>query len=965
MPIILFEQFKFFFNLYFLLVAISQFVPALQVGYLFTYVAPLVFVLSVTILKEAYDDYQRYKRDKEANSQVFQKLTPSGLEYIPSSDIKVGDMIQVETNQRSPADLVLLRTTEKSGASFIRTDQLDGETDWKLRKAVSTTQKFPSDDSLHSIRATVYLEKPKKDIYNFVGNLTRILGDGNQQTESLSVENTIWANTVVASGTVIGLVAYTGRDTRSVINISKPRTKTGKLDLELNFLAKVLFGLLVFLALLLVALNRFYGKWFITLFRFILLFSSIIPISLRVNLDMGKTLYSLFIMKDKKIEGTVVRSSTIPEELGRISYLLSDKTGTLTQNEMIFKKLHLGTTSFSKETLDDIVDLLDKSYHRQNQPSNNLLSVFSESKLKKDLPQKVRTAITALALCHNVTPTNDDLGNLTYQASSPDEVALVKFTESVGMTLYARDMLSITLKNPDNDLEEYEVLNIFPFTSETKRMGIIVRDKATGKITFYMKGADVVMTKIVQHNDWLDEECGNMAREGLRTLVFGMKEISLEEYKAWNLKYEEAKTSIHNREENIQSIVELLEQDLQLLGLTGVEDKLQLDVKPTLEMLRNAGIRIWMLTGDKIETATCIAISARLVSRAQSIYTFVAGTPNQAYTHLNIFSTRKDTALVIDGASLQICLDNFRENFVSVACKAPSVVCCRCSPTQKAEIVKLIKEYTKLRTCAIGDGGNDVSMIQAADVGIGIVGKEGKQASLASDFSINQFSYISRLLLWHGRNSYKRSARLSQFIIHRGLIISFIQAVFSSIFYFAAIAVYNGWLLVGYATFYTMLPVFSLVLDVDVSEEIAFQFPELYQDLQKGRSLSLKTFFVWCFISIYQGGVIMLLSILLFDESLYSIVSITFTTLILTELLNVAFEINTWHWLMIVAEIVTVLIYIASIFILKGYFDLTFILTWGFVWRVFVITAVATLPIYIVRIVKRRCDPPAYSKLQA
>lgn len=168
-----------------------------------------------------------------------------------------------------------------------------------------------------------------------------------------------------------------------------------------------------------------------------------------------------------------------------------------------------------------------------------------------------------------------------------------------------------------------------------------------------------------------------------------------------------------------------------------------------------------------------------------------------------------------------------------IAVRLPAVVCCRCSPTQKAEVAKLIKQYTGRRICAIGDGGNDVSMIQAAHVGVGIVGKEGKQASLAADFSINQFSFLTKLLLWHGRNSYKRSAKLSQFVIHRGLIISIIQAVFSAIFYFAPIALYQGMLVVGYSTIYTMAPVFSLVLDKDVSEDVALLYPELYKDLIK------------------------------------------------------------------------------------------------------------------------------------
>lgn len=988
LPVVLFEQFKFFFNLYFLVVAISQFIPQLQVGYLFTYVAPLVFVLLITMAKEAYDDFQRFKRDKEANSQLYSRLTPTGgVETVPSSELRVGDMIQVNTDQRVPADIVVLRTTEKAGASFIRTDQLDGETDWKLRKAITSTQKFPSDDSLASIVANVYVEKPRKEIYQFVGNFNRVVdASGKTQTEPLSIENTIWANSVLASGTIIGLIIYTGTETRAVMNTSQPATKMGKLDEELNFLAKWLCLLLVILALILEALNRFSGNWFISLFRFILLFSSIIPISLRVNLDMGKIIYSLFIMRDKSIEGTIVRNSTIPEELGRISYLMTDKTGTLTQNEMIFKKLHLGSIVFGQETLDEIVDLLAKSEQIQpgaspakSQASSSMASssfdafgssfdspqssVFSESQTQRSMPQKVRTAIMALALAHNVTPTTDELGNITYQASSPDEVALVKFTESVGMTLVARDMTSMTIKTPSGRTEEYEILNVFPFTSETKRMGIIVRSKATNKIEFFMKGADVAMMRIVESSDWLEEECGNMAREGLRTLVFGMRTLDEYEYDAWLEHLNEAKLSIHNREANVQAAIERLESGLKLLGLTGVEDKLQVDVKPTLESLRNAGIRIWMLTGDKIETATCIAISARLVSRSQPIFQLVAKSPNEAYQLLTSFGFKKDTALVIDGSSLQMCLDHHKETFINYAMKAPAVVCCRCSPTQKAEIVTLVKNRTGLRTCAIGDGGNDVSMIQAADVGLGIVGKEGKQASLAADFSINQFSYIAPLLLWHGRNSYKRSAHLSQFIIHRGLVISFIQAIFSAIFYFAAIAIYQGWLIVGYATVFTMAPVFSLVLDEDVSRDIAFQFPELYQDLQKGRALNLKTFVMWVFISIYQGGMIMLLSVLLFDSSLYSIVSITYTTLIFAQLLNVAFEIRRWHWAMVVSEIVSLLFYIASLFLLRTYFDITFILTGNFVWKTAVITAVTTLPIYLFRWTKRRCDPPAYSKL--
>jgi phospholipid-translocating ATPase len=247
--------------------------------------------------------------------------------------------------------------------------------------------------------------------------------------------------------------------------------------------------------------------------------------------------------------------------------------------------------------------------------------------------------------------------------------------------------------------------------------------------------------------------------------------------------------------------------------------------------------------------------------------------------------------LVLDGKTLDTILNNgkyLETVFFEIAIKAPSVCVCTCSPTQKAKICSLLKFYTKgKRIAAVGDGGNDVGMILEADVGIGIVGKEGMQASLASDFSIQEFGYLRNLILWHGRLSYKRSAVLSQFVIHRGLIISIIQAIFIILFYFVSIPIYNGFLMLGYSTIYTSLPVFSLVFDTDTSEEAALKFPPLYKSLQKGRSLSFKTFCIWVWKSIFQGSTIIMLSILLFNDSYANIVTITFSSLIVIELLNV------------------------------------------------------------------------------
>ncbi|KAM5136204.1 putative phospholipid-transporting ATPase IIB isoform 4-T4 [Callospermophilus lateralis] len=923
-PGVLYEQFKFFLNLYFLVVSCSQFVPALKIGYLYTYWAPLGFVLAVTITREAIDEFRRFQRDKEVNSQLYSKLTVRGKVQVKSSDIQVGDLIIVEKNQRIPSDMVFLRTSEKAGSCFIRTDQLDGETDWKLKVAVSCTQRLPA----------------------------------------------------------LGI---------------------GLLDLELNQLTKALFLALVVLSVVMVTLQGFAGPWYRNLFRFLLLFSYIIPISLRVNLDMGKAAYGWMIMKDENIPGTVVRTSTIPEELGRLVYLLTDKTGTLTQNEMTFRRLHLGTVSYGADTMDEIQTHVLSSYaqvHPQtggNNPSSTppRRAQSSTPKVRKSVSSRVHEAVKAIALCHNVTPVYESQAgvtgetesaeadqdfsdeNRTYQASSPDEVALVRWTESVGLTLVSRDLTSMQLKTPGGQVLTYCILQVFPFTSESKRMGIIVRDESTAEITFYMKGADVAMSSIVQYNDWLEEECGNMAREGLRTLVVAKKALTEEQYQDFESRYSQAKLSIHDRVLKVAAVVESLERELELLCLTGVEDQLQADVRPTLEMLRNAGIKIWMLTGDKLETATCIAKSSHLVSRTQDIHIFRPVTSRgEAHLELNAFRRKHDCALVISGDSLEVCLKYYEHELVELACQCPAVVCCRCSPTQKAHIVTLLRQHTGRRTCAIGDGGNDVSMIQAADCGIGIEGKEGKQASLAADFSITQFRHVGRLLMVHGRNSYKRSAALGQFVMHRGLIISTMQAVFSSVFYFASVPLYQGFLMVGYATIYTMFPVFSLVLDQDVKPEMAILYPELYKDLTKGRSLSFKTFLIWVLISIYQGGILMFGALVLFEAEFVHVVAISFTALVLTELLMVALTIRTWHWLMVVAEFLSLGCYVASLAFLNEYFgigrvsfgaflDVAFITTVPFLWKVSAITVVSCLPLYVLKYLKRKLSPPSYSKLSS
>lgn len=1074
LPITLYNEFSFFFNMYFLLVALSQAIPALRIGYLSTYIGPLAFVLMITMGKEAYDDVERRRRDNEANSEPYtvvvfdepgrsqasgrpltalksasmrkgrkgklperdrlsdiqeeeEQTEGEGLRKTQSShtreiskkskDLKVGDVLKLEKGHRVPADVVILQcfsaaehieaaiepapkpqqdllgnideagegsaellatgeSEQKSGPggeTFIRTDQLDGETDWKLRLASPLSQGLATEEL---VRLRVTGGKPDKKVNEFVGtlellpsrqeamsNTTGMRDDGDSPISApLSIDNTAWANTVIASNaTTLAVIVYTGPQTRSALSTAPSRTKIGLLEYEINSLTKILCALTLGLSIVLVALEGFGNVpgniWYVKIMRFLVLFSTIVPISLRVNLDLGKSVYSWFIQRDPGIPGAVVRTSTIPEDLGRIEYLLSDKTGTLTQNEMEMKKIHVGTVSYANEAMDEVSAYVKQGFQLSTSTgtasSSTLITPSSTfaatanvgaTRTRREIGTRVRDVVLALALCHNVTPTTDEEDGkivTSYQASSPDEIAIVRWTEAVGLRLSYRDRKSMVLESSETGrpVVQVRILEVFPFTSDGKRMGIIVQflehsnstpETSNGEIWFYQKGADTVMGSIVAANDWLDEETANMAREGLRTLVVGRKRLSAAEYGEFKTKYNEASLAISGRDIGMQRIVsQYLERDLELLGVTGVEDKLQKDVKPSLELLRNAGIKIWMLTGDKVETARCVAVSSKLVARGQYIYTVAKlKRKDQAQDHLDFLKSKVDSCLLIDGESLALFLTHYRTEFISVAVQLPTVVACRCSPTQKAEVAKLIKDFTKKRVCCIGDGGNDVSMIQAADVGVGIVGKEGRQASLAADFSIEQFFHLTKLLVWHGRNSYKRSAKLAQFVIHRGLIIAVCQTMYSIAIKFEPEGLYKDWLLVGYATVYTAAPVFSLTLDKDVDEELANLYPELYKELTEGRSLSYRTFFVWVFVSIYQGTMIQGLSQLLTEVDGPRMVAVSFTVLVLNELLMVAIEITTWHPVNIISIVGTFLMYVGSIPFLGGYFDLAFILTW-------------------------------------
>lgn len=1069
LPLSLFHQFKNFFNLFYLLLSLSQSIPALRVGFMITYLAPLMLTVTLSLLKEAADEFKRFLRDFAINREPFTKLERGGrLVSIPASSIKVGDLLVLTRNQRIPADCVLLHTTESSCTTFVRTDQLDGETDWKLRYPLSSTKNLTYNE-ISRMRANLRIEALHKDIYKFVGAMDSVSGCGMPNTsEVITLENTLWTSCVVASGTILGAVIHTGRETKSAMNSSKPRAKSGLIEKELNWIGILCFLLMLLAAVGLTAQQGFKGKWLIMIIRFLVLMSAMVPISMRVNIDVARLWYSFDISRDPLIAGTMARNSDLPEELGRIQYLFSDKTGTLTKNKMEFRKMQCAAGIVLKhDALDRIAALLYEYFSKEEYYR---YAVGNHSSAKEVYIQNphvrevlaVGEMVKSIILAHSVSPTVSvtDLApgeRMEYQASSPDEVALVQFCATLHVHLIERSLTSMTFLDPLGRRHELQIIKTFPFTSERKCMGIIVKEcigspcipqppdrteihlendnaflfssnfasspspmppssmigveqgnenrmcmennegapscqslrgeeksndspnslssfppplyseathpslssfsplkpspsPSSAEYTYYMKGADTKMATVIHFSDWMEECCSEMAMDGLRTLLFGYRRLSEEEVQHFLEVYDRATCIIGEERNNaIASAMNVIEHELTLAGVTGVEDELQDDVVNTLETLGMCGIKVWLLTGDKIETATCIGRSTRLIPRHAEVVPIEASSPTQAFAQLEHLamtygrqstlgnsvvgsgvgvregvdsiarsngrffrggggSKRRNAAssadyynssssvfnhpwtLILSGDTLVHCLhSDVCPLFVSLARQAHSVIIARCSPTQKAQVVQKMRMCSppSVRMAAIGDGGNDVAMILAANVGIGVEGVEGKQASLAADFSITRFSNCLRLIMWHGRNAYCRTCRLSQFIMHRGIVFAVVQATFSVMFAGTTMSVFNDFLRMGYSTVFTMAPAFALVLDEDFEERRIHEYPQLYKELLKSRSLNLRTFLEWIWISLFQGGVMMYLSLEIFSSEMLQIVTIAFTSLLLTELIIV------------------------------------------------------------------------------
>lgn len=363
----------------------------------------------------------------------------------------------------------------------------------------------------------------------------------------------------------------------------------------------------------------------------------------------------------------------------------------------------------------------------------------------------------ALALCHDVISSAPDISKphvLEYKAQSPDEAALVATARDMGFAFVNRTNTTIEL-NVCGNVEKYTPLKILEFNSSRKRMSVLVRTM-DGRILLLCKGADSIISERLRpdHDKALLNESmkdlDNFANAGLRTLLVAQREVSREEYDKWAVQYDEAAASVEDREEEIEKSCDIIERNLEILGATALEDKLQQGVPDSIQTLHKAGIKLWILTGDKVQTAIEIGFSCNLLDNSMEM--MILSAENSQDTTLQIESSlnklqsseggymSQKYAVIIDGETLKHALNPENKNlFLNLGTQCETVLCCRVSPSQKAQTVSMVKEGRKAMTLSIGDGANDVAMIQEANVGIGIAGLEGAQASMSADYAIGQF----------------------------------------------------------------------------------------------------------------------------------------------------------------------------------------------------------------------------------
>lgn len=886
-------------------------------------------------------------------------------------DINVGDFIRVRANEEIPADIVLISCSDEEGNCFVETKNLDGETNLKSRSTLASggSSNLKHSTDLGNTKFWIECDAPNTHLYSFRGTIHYENYDENGHLVNPDEKEAITSDNVLLRGCTlrntkwaIGVVVYTGSETKIVLNSGITPEKLSKISRELNLSVAINFVVLFVLCFVTGLVNglfydqsdtsRIYfeyaaysstsaGNGVLVFFVALIIYQSLVPISLYISIEIIKTAQAFFIYSDVKMYyqrldfPCTPKAWSISDDLGQIEYVFSDKTGTLTQNVMEFKKCTIGGISYglayteAKQGMDkrngvdtvkeserwnqaikkDRSDMIEnlRNFVPNDQLRDQLLTFVSNDYVEdtivpNTLSQTRKTAneefMLALALCHTVVTeanSEDELLN-DLKAESPDEAALVAVARDVGI-VFKKRMRKTLLLDIYGKEREYELLHIIPFTSARKRMSCILK-APDGSLLLICKGADNVIYQRLapSTSDEILKKTAlhleDFAKEGLRTLCIAQKPLDEAKFNSWYERFRQANALIDDSKDDIiDSLNDELEQGLTLLGGTAIEDRLQQGVPDSISILSDAGIKLWVLTGDRIETAINIGFSCNLLGNDMKLLVVRPednGLSNVDYIDslitkylaenfsININSPedvseaialakadhsipKSNTALIIDGAALTLVFSEnelVRQKFLILGKQCKSVICCRVSPAQKAQVVKVVKENLKVMTLAIGDGANDVAMIQAANVGVGIAGEEGRQAVMSSDYAIGQFRFLTRLLLVHGRWSYKRLAEMIPCFFYKNVVFTFTCFWYGIYNSFDGSYLYEYTFLMFYNLAFTSLPVIILgIFDQDVSDTVSLIVPQLYRSGILGLEWSQYKFVWYMFDGLYQSVV--------------------------------------------------------------------------------------------------------------